>query len=192
MLVEVAAHGEPPQHPGAVDQSGAGGHVTGGAVGPDHEIGPELVAPADGEPVEIGSRPQRAVGPALAGDGSGVERRGPQVGVEHGPGHGPGPARVGQAVEAGQDHPPPGRAHHHHVADVEAGGLGDAEIGQDLKAPRPDEVATGLVPRERGLVQQGHLGAGAGQDQRGDAAGRSGPDHQHVEAPRVHSTPLGR
>ena len=105
------------------------------------------VPPTDAEPVERPAPPERLVGPALVTDSAGRQGGGAQGGVERRAGHRRA-AGVGHAIEAGQDDPTAGRAHHHHVADVESGGHGDAEFGQDLQSPRTDEVATRLVSRE--------------------------------------------
>ena len=54
---------------------------------------------------------------------------------------------------------------------------------QELDAAWADEVAAGLVAGEPGLVDERDPGAAAGEDQRGDAAGRAGPDDEGVETP---------
>ena len=190
-LVQIAPHREPPQHPGTIDQPGTVGHVAGGAVGTNDEVGVQLVA-VDGETVQLVTRPQRTVGPTADLDGAGIEGRGTQGIVELHPGHCPGAARIGQPVHAGQDDPASVRTDHHHVADIEAGRLGHPEVGEDLEAFRSDEVATGLVPWEACLVEEGHGGAGPRQDEGRDAPGRTRSDHQHVDAPRAHNSPLGR
>ena len=71
VLVQVAPHGEPPQHPGLLDQPGALGHVAGGSVGPDDEVGPELASPPtpnpsrdEPDPSGRSARPSQGTAPA--------------------------------------------------------------------------------------------------------------------------------
>ena len=123
MLVHVTAHRKPPEHPRFLDQAGAVPHVAGGAISPDDEVGSQLfaVAIAHGEAFDVTSRPERAIGPPDVGNSACVERGGAQGVVEHGPGHGPGTARVGDPVEAREDDPSSSGTYDHHVADVEPG-----------------------------------------------------------------------
>ena len=131
--------------------------MAGCPVGSDHEIGTQLVL-ADPEALEGGSAPQRTAGPALDPLGAGIESGGPQGVIEHRAGDGARPPRVGDTVEAREQNPSTGRAHDHHVADVEPGRFGHPQIVQDLEPPGPDQIAAGLVPRKPGLVDQRHAG----------------------------------
>ena len=67
-------------------------------------------------------------------------------------------------------------------------GHGQPEVREHLHAPRPDQVAAGLVPGEGRLVGQGDPGPAACQYQGGDAARRPGADHHRVVAGHRAST----
>ncbi len=120
-LVHIGAHRESPEHPRSLDQAGALGHVAGGTVGTDHEVGPQFPTVTDGEAFELTVRPEGAIGPPDEGDGACVEGGGAQGVVEHPPGDGPSATRVGHTVAAGEDDPPAGGAHDRQVADIEPG-----------------------------------------------------------------------
>ncbi len=81
--VEVAAHGKAPQHPVRLDQPRTLGHVAGGPVGTDDEVGADRVCVGDVEPVDVPTVEQGLVGPALEGHGSGVEGGVAQGVIEH-------------------------------------------------------------------------------------------------------------
>ena len=73
-----------------------------------------------------------------------------------------------------------GRADREQVGAVADVRHGQPEVGKHLHAPRPDQVAAGLVPGEGRLVGQGDPGAAAGEHQGGDAARGPGADHHGV------------
>ncbi|HEV2256928.1 MAG TPA: hypothetical protein VGS06_27670 [Streptosporangiaceae bacterium] len=92
---------------------------------------------------------------------------------------------VGAPGEGRQPAPPAGRADREQVR--ASAGVGDTqpEIRQNLHAAGPYQVSARLIAREGRLVRQRHPRAGPGQHQRGDAAGRPGADHHHIE-PAAH------
>jgi hypothetical protein len=92
---------------------------------------------------------------------------------------------VGAPGEGGQPAPPTGRADREQVRALAGVGDTQPEIRQNLHAAGPHQVAARLIARERRLVRQCHPRTGPGQHQRGDAAGRSGADHHHIE-PAAH------
>jgi hypothetical protein len=98
-------------------------------------------------------------------------------------------ARVAVPVVTRQVHAPAGGADHHHV--VHPRGLRDldAQIAQQADAPGPDEITTRLVAGKRRLVDQSDAGTAAGEDEGGDAARRTRPDNEDVEALTAHGSP---
>ena len=202
-LADVGPDGEPPQDVPGPDQAGDLGHPAGGPVRPDDEVGPQFVPrrvvvgalspvgvrPPDHESRQAARGPERAARPALVGDCAGVERRRPEDVVEDRARDGPGTARVGDPVDAGEEHPATRRSHHHHVAQVGAGRFGHPQIGHDLEGPGPDDVPARLVPGEPGLVHQGHRGTRSGQHQCCRAARRSGAHDEDIDVPLPHTRP---
>ena len=89
---------------------------------------------------------------------------------------------VGAPGEGRQPAPPAGRADHEKVRALPGVGDTQPQIRQDLYSPGPHQVPACLVTREGRLVGQRHPRTGPGQHQRGDAAGRPGADHHHIEA----------
>ena len=118
--------------------------------------------------------------------GAGVDGRLPEEGVEAGAGHGQAVARVRGAGEAGKPHATARWPDDDHVPHPLRAGHRDPELGEDLHPAGPDQVPARLVAREARSVDQRHTGTGPGQHEGSDAAGRSRPDHQHVETWDIH------
>ena len=144
---------------------------------------PSLVSSARTGP--SGPPPSRSTPLIRARTGSAPARSGggPQRVVQRDPRHHHAVPRVAAAGKRGQPGPVPGRAHRQQVRALPGVRHRHAEVVEQPDAARPDQVAARLVAREGGLVHQRHPGPAAGQHQRGDAAGRPGARHHHVEAP---------
>src|SRR5207248_8337773 len=118
-------------------------------------------------------------------DGRGVEGR-----VEDGAGDGEAMARIRDAGAAGQSDPAARGPDDDHVANAPGPGDVDAQVVEELHAPGTNEVATGLVAREPGLVGERHPRSAPRQHQGGDAACRPRPDHEDIEAIPGHPSSL--
>jgi hypothetical protein len=79
-----------------------------------------------------------------------------------------------------QQHAPPGRADHDHVADRRRTGHRETEILEQSYAAWPDQVATRLVAPDSGLVDDRDASTASREHERGNTASRTRPDHDHV------------
>ena len=194
VVVEIRPHGEAPQHAAAIHQSRDVADAGRCTVGSDHEVGADAPAAFELESLEL-VRPgeQRRMGMTSDPRRAGIGGRGGQDMIEHGPANGQGIAGIGETREA-READRPGRSDDPHLAYRRCAGQRHAQVMEDLDPPRPDQVAAGLVPREPGLVDEGHLDPGAGQLDGGHTAGRPGSDHGDVVVvvhPRSYSTRRG-
>ena len=91
-------------------------------------------------------------------------------------------AGVGEPGAAGEAYPATTLAHHVDLAHVTPDRWRQAQVVDDLEAPRPDDVTACLVARELCLVDQRHLGPTPRQHQSSNAARRAATHNDDVKA----------
>jgi hypothetical protein len=117
-------------------------------------------------------------------------RRGVEHQVETSARHGERTARVAVPVVTRQAHAPAGGADHHHVVHPRGPRDLDVEIAQQADPPGPDEITARLVAGKGRLVDQGDACRATGENEGGDAARRTRPDNEDVEAITAHGSAL--
>ena len=189
-LWKVCPHRETPQDLLRIDHAGRPRHPARRAIRSNHEVGVQLSSVAQPVTVDSPLQFQRLDGMSVNRGGSRFDRHLVERRIKDRPCDRRAMAGVGEPFAAGQLHPATGRADDHHLADVAPLRRGHAEVGQQLKGPRADDVATRLVTRELCLVDQCHPGSAPGQDECGDAARWAATDNEDVKARWHHIDPL--
>ncbi len=184
---DIGADREPPQRRPGVQHPGQPGDRAQRPVGADDHVPGQALAVAGQHrahrPVRV---PLHGGDPGPHAGRPGRERGLAQRVVERRPGDHDPVSRVAAPGEGRQPAPPPGGADREQVGTLARVRHGHPQVGKHLHAPRPDQVAAGLVPGEGRLVGQGDPGTAAGQHQGGDAARWPGADHHGVVAWPAH------
>jgi hypothetical protein len=156
--------------------------MTGGAVGSNDEVGTQLFAGAQPEPVDLSGFFQRLVSPTGYGSGPGIDGDLVEHGVEDRPGHCRAMAGVRQTYGTRQPHPTSGWTNDQHVTDGASVRHRYSEVGQQLEAAGTDQVTTRFVTRKGRFVDQRHPRSTPRQHEGSDTARRPTPDHEDVKA----------